>query len=254
MGNGRIHLEVEPEVSNLNPAFGTAISGTIVPGRDTQRVHTTVELEDGQTFAIGGLIQRNIIGTTTKVPILGDLPFVGVAFSSKSFDEKETELVILVTPRLVDAMACNQLPKYLPGDETRSPDDFELFLEGILEAPRGPREVFPDRHYRPAFKNSPTINTFPCAGEEGGHWGRKGGCGCGTVAPVNGGVGTHAANVEMKTSQQVQPGVLQGEELRAPMPQAGPVTQVAAPTPTTESPAQGDPAVGGEQRGSEEGR
>jgi hypothetical protein len=58
LGNGRIHLEVEPEVSQLDAANGTNIQGTVVPGRVTQRVHTTVELEDGQTFVLGGLIQR----------------------------------------------------------------------------------------------------------------------------------------------------------------------------------------------------
>jgi pilus assembly protein CpaC len=178
LANGKIHLEVEPEVSNLNAANGTSISGVTVPGRDTQRIHTTVELEDGQTFAIGGLIQRNVTGTITKVPVIGDLPFVGALFSSKSFTEVESELVILVTPRLVDPMACNQLPKYLPGRETRSPDDFELFLEGILEAPRGQREVFQDRHYVPAYKSGPTAGEFPC-GDNGGRCG-AGRCGSGT--------------------------------------------------------------------------
>jgi pilus assembly protein CpaC len=62
----------------------------------------------------------------------------------------------------------------LPGDESRSPDDFELFLEGILEAPRGPRDVFPCKHYVPAYKNGPTSEMFPCAG--------KGGCGGGCAA------------------------------------------------------------------------
>ena len=100
-------------------------------------------MEDGQTFVIGGLIQRSINSSTSKVPVLGDVPFLGAAFSSKSFTETESELVILVTPHLVDAMACDQAPKILPGQETRSPDDFELFLEGILEAPRGPRVVCP---------------------------------------------------------------------------------------------------------------
>jgi pilus assembly protein CpaC len=66
-------------------------------------------------------------------------------------------------------MSCDQLPKYLPGQETRSPDDFELFLEGILEAPRGSRDVFPDCHYQPAFKNGPTASVYPCdLGTNGG--------------------------------------------------------------------------------------
>src|SRR5205823_11073491 len=125
LGNGKIHLEVEPEVSFLDPASGTVISGTVVPGRTTQRVRTTVELEAGQTFVIGGLIQRQVQASTQKVPILGDAPFIGTFFSSKSFNETESELLVLVTPHLVDGMACDQYPKVLPGQETRSPDDFE---------------------------------------------------------------------------------------------------------------------------------
>ncbi|HEV8062722.1 MAG TPA: hypothetical protein VGP68_22770 [Gemmataceae bacterium] len=164
MGDGKIWLEVEPEISDLNPAFGTVINGTSVPGRSTQRVHTTVVLEAGQTFVLGGLIERRVTASDVKVPIVGDLPFIGAAFSSKSFDETETELIITVTPYLVDAMSCDQAPKVFPGQETRSPDDFELFLEGILEAPHGSRQVFPDGHYVPAFKNGPTASTIPCAG------------------------------------------------------------------------------------------
>jgi pilus assembly protein CpaC len=164
LGNGKIHLEVEPEVSNLDPASGTSINGTVVPGRVTNRVNTTVELESGQTFVIGGLIQHEVRASTEKVPVLGDLPFFGAAFSTKSYDERENEVIVLVTPYLVDAESCDQRPKILPGQETRSPDDFELFLEGILEAPRGPRDVFHGHHYVPAYKNGPTADLFPCAG------------------------------------------------------------------------------------------
>jgi pilus assembly protein CpaC len=201
LGGGKIHLEVEPEVSNLNAAFGTSIQGTVVPGRTTQRVHTTVEMEDGQTFVIGGLIQRDVVGSTTKVPFLGDLPFLGAAFSTKSFQETEQELVILITPHLVDPMSCSQVAgKLLPGQETRSPDDFELFLEGILEAPRGQREINFPCGYQPAYKNGPSAGQFPC-GVSGASDGlglgcltgrcgsgcTKGGCstaGCSNAAPV----------------------------------------------------------------------
>ncbi|HMF13262.1 MAG TPA: pilus assembly protein N-terminal domain-containing protein, partial [Gemmataceae bacterium] len=167
LGDGRIRLEVEPEVSNLDPAAGTSINGTVVPGRTTQRVHTTVELEDGQTFVIGGLIQNVVRGSTQKVPVLGDLPFLGVAFSSKAYEQAETELVVMVTPHLVDPMDCSQAPKVLPGMETRRPDDFELFLEGILEAPRGQREVCPDGTYRAAWKNDRSASVFPCGTNNG---------------------------------------------------------------------------------------
>jgi pilus assembly protein CpaC len=175
LGDGKIRLEVEPEVSDLNPAFGTSISGTVVPGRTTQRVHTSIEMEDGQTFVIGGLIQNTVRGTTSKVPWLGDIPFLNPLFSTKAYEENEEELVVMVTAHLVDPMDCQQSPKMLPGQETRSPDDFELFLEGILEAPRGSRQVCPDGRYMPAYKNGPTASTFPCAGDS---CGRNGGDGC----------------------------------------------------------------------------
>src|SRR5262249_35973300 len=146
--------------------------GASVPGRVTQRVRTTVEIETGQTLVIGGLIQHRTDASLVRVPVLGALPFVGTLFSTKTFSDVESELVVLITPHLVDPIDCAQLPKVLPGLETRNPDDFELFLEGILEAPRGPREVFPDGRYRPAYKNGPTSALFPCGG---GAWG-NGGC------------------------------------------------------------------------------
>jgi pilus assembly protein CpaC len=194
LGNGKIHLEIEPEVSSLSAANGTTISGAVVPGRVTSRTHVTVELESGQTFVIAGLIQHDVQGTITRTPILGDLPFFGAAFSSKSFTETEQEVVILVTPHLIDAQDCSQLTQCLPGQESRSPDDFELFLEGILEAPRGPRQVCPNHHYVPAFKNGPTYDLFPCAGGHcgsgaGNHHGAANGCGangCGTAPATTG--------------------------------------------------------------------
>jgi Flp pilus assembly secretin CpaC len=164
LGNGKIYLEVAPTVSSLDAASGVSVSGGFVPGRVRQLAQTSVELEPGHTLAIGGLIQRSVQGTTSKIPVLGDVPFLGAAFSGKTFQEVEEELLILVTPHLVDGMTCDQLPKLLPGQETRSPDDFELFLEGILEAPRGPREVFPNKGYVPAYRHGPTANVFPCAG------------------------------------------------------------------------------------------
>ena len=184
LGNGRIHLEVEPEVSDLSAANGTNIQGTVVPGRVTQRVHTTVELNDGETFMIGGLIQHESTGNTRKIPVLGDLPYVGTAFRSIAYDERETELVVMVTPHLVDAMACDQLPKYVPGLETRSPDDCELFFEGILEAPRGPRAACQDGHFVPAYRNGPAAGVYPCAGGKCGGGRCGSGCcaGCGATA------------------------------------------------------------------------
>jgi len=163
LGDRRIRLELEPEVSALDAGFGTSINGTTVPGRTTQRVHTTVEMEAGQTYVIGGLIRHSVNASTSKVPIVGELPYLGVLFSSKSYSETEDELLVIVTPEFVDAMDCSQAPSVLPGQETRTPDDFELFLEGIMEAPRGQRTVCSGGHYNAAWKSSPTATTFPCA-------------------------------------------------------------------------------------------
>jgi pilus assembly protein CpaC len=164
LGNGRIRMEVEPEVSNLDPAAGVSINGTIVPGRVTNRVNTTIEMESGQTFVIGGLIQHQVGANDNKVPVLGDLPYFGTLFRSIQYTDQEQEVVILVTPWLVDPESCDQRPKILPGEETRKPDDFELFLEGILEAPRGPRQVCQHCRYVAPYKNSPSVYQFPCAG------------------------------------------------------------------------------------------
>jgi pilus assembly protein CpaC len=96
--------------------------------------------------------------------VLGDLPFVGVGFSRVDYTTRESELVILVTPRLVHPMDGCQTPKRLPGQETRTPDDYELFLENILEAPRGQRKVWNGRCYNAAYKCDPTVAKYPCAG------------------------------------------------------------------------------------------
>jgi pilus assembly protein CpaC len=227
LGDGRIRMEVEPEVSNLDQAAGTTIQGTTVPGRATQRVHTTVELEDGQTFVIGGLIQNIQRGSTRKVPVLGDIPFLGVAFSGKEFEEVETELVVMVTPHLVDPMDCSQSPKVLPGMETRRPDDFELFLEGILEAPRGQREVCPGGIYKAPYKNGPTASVFPC--------GLNNGCGTGSCGTGSCGAGcANGSNGSMIHVGSAAPGST--PQTPTPLPK-GTAVETAAPMPkaTTES-------------------
>src|SRR5204862_7315489 len=129
---------------------------------------------------IGGLIQNLVQADTTMVPVLGEIPFLGTLFSIKSFQEREQELVILVTPHLVDPQSCDQLVKLLPGQETRSPDDFELFLEQILEAPRGPREIFPGHRYVPAHRTDPTAKVFPCFPDGNGTGSDNGAC-CATA-------------------------------------------------------------------------
>jgi pilus assembly protein CpaC len=188
LGDGKIYMEVLPRVRQVNQTLGISTSFGFVPGFDEQSVRTSVLMEADQTFAIGGLIQNLVSTSSEKVPVLGDLPFIGAAFSSVTHREDEQELVILITPHLVDPADCAQVPRRLPGRETRSPDDLELFLEGLLEAPRGPRHLFDGKHYRPAFKNDPSAGGFPCCDGAGcGAACGAGGCGsagCGGPAPV----------------------------------------------------------------------
>jgi pilus assembly protein CpaC len=226
MGDGRIHLEVEPEVSALSQANGTSIQGTVVPGRTTQRVHTTVDIEPGQTLVIGGLIQHTVNGNTQKVPVLGDLPYFGAAFRTVAYTEVEDELLVLVTPHLVDPMSCDQLPKYLPGMETRSPDDCELFLEGILEAPRGSRAPWQDGHYQAPYKSGPTAAQFPCAGGRCGGACAGGACGGevphaagtvdGTIVPFA--TPPHDSHAEVPAADGVTPAALSPVPAAAPAP------------------------------------
>jgi pilus assembly protein CpaC len=172
MGNGKIYLEVFPRVRAVNAGRGITVGGALSPGFDEQSARATVMLESGQTFAIGGLIESTINSSTNKVPFLGDLPLVGAAFSNITHQETETELVILVTPRLVEPMDCNQVPRRLPGRETRSPDDYELFLETLLEAPRGQRKVWNGFKYNAAHNcdnaGYPCVGNV-CGGPNGGH-------------------------------------------------------------------------------------
>lgn len=183
MGNGKIHLEVNAEVSNPTtsiPIPGAGSPGTITFTTLKRNVTAAVQLEDGQTLAIGGLIQNIVNSTSTRVPVLGDIPGLGMLFTQSSDTVTEEEMIILVTPRLVDGVDCTKIPKRLPSQETRMPDDFEFFCELILEAPRGPRQVgFPPHNYKAAFKGAPNIGQYPCAGGSCGNGCASGNCGNG---------------------------------------------------------------------------
>lgn len=100
--NGRISMRVRPEVSSLSSSGMVNIANLQVPGLQVRRADTTVEIGSGQTFAIAGLFQRNASQDIEKVPMLGDVPILGDLFKSKRFQRNETELVILITPYLVE--------------------------------------------------------------------------------------------------------------------------------------------------------
>ena len=240
LGNGKIHLEVRPEISALNAALGITLPGataTNVPGFDLRSAQVAVEMEDGQTLAIGGLIQNNINAQNSKVPILGDIPFLAFAFTSKTYTETEEELVILVTPHLIDPMACCQIPKYLPGRETRTPDDFELFLEGILEAPRGQRSL--THPYTAAYLNGPTTKKYPCGDASGGNClGDPKACATGACNPTPpaGGAAAPAAAPQKAAPQKMDARTV-GDTVPE-TPAAAPATRyIREPAPTAPAPA-----------------
>jgi pilus assembly protein CpaC len=184
-GNGKIHLTVSPRVTRVNNAQALTTSFGTSPAFEEQRMTTSVIVEPGQTFAIGGLIQTTSDATITKIPHLGDLPYLGPLFSYATQTEEELELIVLLTPRLVDPADCSQMPKAMPGSETRKPDDYEFYLEAILEAPRGQRQIWNGGEYVPAWKSGPSANIYPCAGGNCGA-GAYGGCGDGKCGPANG--------------------------------------------------------------------
>ncbi len=166
-GNGKIYLEINPQIRSVNLGRGIVINGGQTPGFNETSIRTSVYMEPGQTYAIGGLLETQVQAAVTKVPYFGDLPYLGAFFSDTRHEERETELVILVTPRLVDAMDCNQVPRRVPGKETRSPDDYELFLESLIEAPRGQRRPWQNGQFVAAYKNDRTAGLYPCIGPDG---------------------------------------------------------------------------------------
>lgn len=99
--SGAIRLDVAPEVSSLDFANGLQIQGFTVPALLSRRARTVVELDDGQTFAIAGLLDNTLVENMTKVPILGDIPIIGALFRSKEVRQNRSELLVLVTPRFV---------------------------------------------------------------------------------------------------------------------------------------------------------
>lgn len=135
LGGGSLRLELQPEVSERDFTNAVTISGTTVPGLTVRRVNTSVEMKFGQTLMLAGLISNRQSSTTSKIPFLGELPYVGAAFSRKRFDEAETEVVITVTPELVAPLDESQLPAGGPGRFTTAPTDRELMGYGLIEVP-----------------------------------------------------------------------------------------------------------------------
>lgn len=128
----RIRLRVAPEVSELDFASAVQIQGYVVPGLTSRSTETTVEVGSGQTIAIAGLLNEQVRGLASRIPGIGDIPVLGALFRSTNFQRSLSELVILVTPEIVAPLEAHQAPK-LPTDGFMGPDDFELYMLGLLE-------------------------------------------------------------------------------------------------------------------------
>jgi pilus assembly protein CpaC len=142
--DGIINLVVEPEVSAIDRSAAVSINGIVIPGLTTRRARTTLELRDGQSFAMAGLLRRDFQDTVRQFPILGSIPIIGTLFRSTSFQNDDTELVIIVTPRLVRPVPAHALR--LPTDRVQPPNEIELFLMGRTDSaieldPAGPPPV-----------------------------------------------------------------------------------------------------------------
>jgi pilus assembly protein CpaC len=136
LGNGRIRLEVRPRVSEIDNSRTVTVSSITVPGLSVREVDTGVELSAGQTLAIAGLVQSRIEAQRRGMPWVGELPYLGALFRHVEERNNEVELLILVTPELVDAMDAHEVPRCGPGQETASPNDWQLFMRGHIEVPR----------------------------------------------------------------------------------------------------------------------
>jgi pilus assembly protein CpaC len=136
-----INLVVSPEVSQIDRTTAVTFSGFSIPGLTTRRATTTVELRDGQSFAIAGLLQSDFTDDIRQLPGIGDVPVLGALFRSSSFLRKETELVIIVTPRLVRPAPAGTLAA--PTDAFLPPSDMDLFFWGHSEASRSGHQPLP---------------------------------------------------------------------------------------------------------------
>jgi pilus assembly protein CpaC len=132
LSRGVINLRVEPSVSELDFTNAVTIAGTTIPALTRRDARTTVELRDGQSFAIAGLLQTRNVQDVSQLPWIGSVPVLGALFRSSSYQQRETDLVIIVTPRLVAPAAPGQVLAS-PLDSRLPANDVDFFLNGQME-------------------------------------------------------------------------------------------------------------------------
>lgn len=190
---GTIRLQVAPEVSSLDYANGVTITGFTVPGISVRNVNTEVELSEGQSFAIGGLLDNRDTENFSKVPFLGDIPILGKFFQSKTTTKANTELMVIVTPEIVRPVPAGQsipLPNYpspfLPANSKTS-------MATPMQNVTGPVPVTPPTPTVPmetllkSFEEKPLVVNSAAGGSGFGGGGQGGGMatgGTGATAPA----------------------------------------------------------------------
>lgn len=135
LGGNNIRLEVRPRVSEIDPTRSVTVNGLLVPGLRVSEVDTGVEMKAGQTLALAGLVQTRVENQTKGIPFLGDLPWIGTAFRKTKARHSEVEVLIMVTPQLVEALDPEEVSPCYPGITGDRPSDVDLYFRGHLETP-----------------------------------------------------------------------------------------------------------------------
>ncbi|QJB55236.1 type II and III secretion system protein family protein [Pseudodesulfovibrio sp. zrk46] len=139
LSSGSINLMVSPEVSELDYTNALRYEGFEIPALTTRKATTVIDLADGQSFAIAGLISESLKENNHRFPILGDVPVLGSLFRSSDFEKNKTELVIIVTARLAKPIDLDR--QTLPGQNFKEPSDYEFYMLGLLEGQEDKKSV-----------------------------------------------------------------------------------------------------------------
>lgn len=162
MGNGMVHLEVRPRVSEIDDTRSITVNGSQIPGLTVREFDVGVNMRAGETLAIGGLVYTRHNSSVRGLPVLMDTPVIGGLFRRTSVQENEIELLVMVTPQLVEGMQPQQFAEFsLPGSQTTSPGDGQLYYRGQIE-------VAPDKYRAPHFQREYLINPQGMGDPNGG--------------------------------------------------------------------------------------
>ena len=141
LGNGKIIYPLSRQFRSPTIHCRWCLKAPSSRALKTRTVQTAVELSDGQSFAIAGLLSNESRSSVAKYPFLGEIPVLGQLFSSRAYQSKETELIVIVTPRLVKPVDQQEQPLPLPTDSYKEPSELEFFLWGKMEARESAKPV-----------------------------------------------------------------------------------------------------------------